>query len=878
MFSSAEKKTGDRSSLIAMGVPAEELERAEVDPKRLPKLKTLIERLEKYTPPFKAQDLSRHGIRALTGNVDKLPPLDPKTEFSKQIVCYLALSGNTVALDRLKETIELIYINNVKPNADGTPSTVDKHSIDDKQRNLAHYAILSGDVAMIQYIAQTFPELITKTDIRGNSIAHYATDTVVNQEIINFLLAQPADVFQKIWQKNGRQAMPKIDPLTAQLETAEQHLRENQETDADVNLLMAYRASGIARIAAESGNNNRVQWLADKHPTLLQKPDEKGQNIFHHACISGNTALINDLLKNHPMLVKQLWIPDKQGSMPDQLSPEDNKFKFDTLLQQSLQKARENIRENNATMADVDLLISFNNSEIDSGGQTIAHYAAKTAQKSIIKHLLKEAPALMRQLWIRDKRGRLPHDCTPEKNKQKRRAILNKFLDKATQKITNDGELTTSDMALLFAFKTEWGELQAQKKDAPTRLRQLQFETLTREKLVQALLLARSSKNSRLLSRLEEFVKKLSESSLSPEQEKCLKVILNDHKKNRLGYRDQETKLLVEELESKLAKNIQNDILPIPNQYNFAEHLKNFMKLTEPLKLSIWQKDDLKKTIFPGLQEFINQETQNTIVQLIEKYKDKTDTLYYLSANMPLHIKNFAIFKTNADKLKAMQGVLTAFFTAVQDASELGVLDKFCADLCGIGCFEKRTEKAYKSLYELKQPTHSLQDLTDRYLEDEYVPYASHMGTADYDYIQPAADFIMKRHGGQKCEIGPFAPNGRIERSGIEAYLKGEPHTYKLPGTPHKYKPILDEIDAHILKLQRDKEKIRHYFSRNLKQTKIDVLKELHEEILEENTPAPAAATRLKQRYTKASSGFFSTKTKDILDKVEKGIPNQPKS
>ena len=194
-------------------------------------------------------------------------------------------------------------------------------------------------------------------------------------------------------------------------------------------------------------------------------------------------------------------------------------------------------------------------------------------------------------------------------------------------------------------------------------------------------------------------------------------------------------------------------------------------------------------------------------------------------------------------------------------------------------CFEGRTASAYEWLRTSNTEVMPFAELINEYITTEYEPYAAVMSdpAINSNVIERATDFILTRHAGTKCQPHhDYAPRGVISRAGIEQYLEAV-FKYTHQALPVARTKILTQIDELVDTLQRESTYIINYPYKQIKQTKIAVLSELKREISENNIQPFDAAVKLKRLFPEASSMFFSSRTKTLLDALEEDHKLTPK-
>ncbi|XP_059474383.1 uncharacterized protein LOC132196030 [Neocloeon triangulifer] len=217
---------------------------------------------------------------------------------------------------------------------------VDLNAVDDKGWNAAHCAAVNKrnkeGGKILQYLHKEKPELIKQKTILGETMLHIACKNRLNEETIEWLMAQgldPSDVNRKGWNalhfaasggKIGKiefihgKFPGLMESLTNDAENA-MHLMaasysekdELKELHALCGKLVKQKTKTnktVLHYAAQSGwcSEEKCEWLVEEIGLEIESEDNDGWKFVHFAASEGKIGVIKFILKKCPHLIESL--------------------------------------------------------------------------------------------------------------------------------------------------------------------------------------------------------------------------------------------------------------------------------------------------------------------------------------------------------------------------------------------------------------------------------------------------------------------------------------------------------------------------------------------------------------------------------------------
>lgn len=155
--------------------------------------------------------------------------------------------------------------------------------------------------------------------------------------------------------------------------------------------------------------------------------DTEGNNIAHYAVSARKCEVLVYLYKNAPEKIKTLWVRNKKGQLPGDLTSDQNQII--ELRNHVVKIAKTALILGNATIEDIQLLLELDPFSKDDHGHTLAHLAVMGGNVEIVRYLFENHPQLAKQIWIPDYSNKLPERYAPFKMKEKPQAVLSSRWD-----------------------------------------------------------------------------------------------------------------------------------------------------------------------------------------------------------------------------------------------------------------------------------------------------------------------------------------------------------------------------------------------------------------------------------------------------------------
>ena len=748
--------------------------------------------------------------------------------------------------------------------------------LDIQGRSVAHYAAMQGNTDILDWICTNTPHLLPMKDTKGLSIAHLAM-MAIHLHVLDWILEHKPDLLNDTsdTSENIAHYAAKI-----QSELPLAWILKNLPAALD----KTYRNHNCAHFAARSGNLAGLQWILKNKSYLISRRGYNRLTIAHYAALSKDPAVLQWILDNKPNLLNK-----KDNS--------DSTFVYYFSMALDWATIEWTIAHK------LDLLIAP-----DTDGQNVLHYAARYNRGDIVQALLRTYPELTKKLWVIDKRGKdSPHAIAHREMAPKPNQIRDTSLLEASTRIINH-TAQPNDMRLLLAFREEWEEMLAKSDQFdqaiinnigqfPARLQEIikrQISLLclklfsfaegiiTRSQLNElcqivkqstpfSSLLSFSPPESPLITQLVILCSKIDNEALSTRQIHCLQLIMDDYQQGLLGARNSLNHLIVGKLLSSTTLSQLRPTVEVTaggsiSTGQFPALLQTLKSQIASLPLTADVKRIMQTVIVPGIETLLVEE-DNIIAHIKNHYGD----LYMLNDNLPLHTDNAPIDNPEAYR-ETLHQLLSNFFGAAQLAHSKGHLGGFFGKMSQGFCLEGRVDAAFTWVTTLSGIL-SFSESIDKFINNEYLPYTQVMlGITEQDasFIEPACDFIMKRHLNLPCLPDmTYAPEGEIKNEGVEKYLKD------ILAYENEYPT--SAINQVILSLEKERDGYAKFFNFNveLKQIKINALCELKNK-LSSGLSKIDAVREIKQNYPLALHGVFS-RTKALLNRLEsESIVNMP--
>ena len=219
------------------------------------------------------------------------------------------------------------------------------------ETTLARIAIEAENVAVLDALIEQAPQLLEPEEEYEEEDEYGTIDTVIKKrkktildyaletnkpEVINYLLQKvPGLVYPWFNAENRSKEDRKLLNKTRKnaISKAKYRLMRGEANEADVDLLIAFD---------------------------VRKKNDVGQTIAHLAAIGGNANLFERLLINAPILMKQLWVADRNGYTPQDLGAKKMKPDPISILKQLLNDVTVKMRDGQPlTSKDVELVFAF---------------------------------------------------------------------------------------------------------------------------------------------------------------------------------------------------------------------------------------------------------------------------------------------------------------------------------------------------------------------------------------------------------------------------------------------------------------------------------------------------------------------------------------
>ncbi len=720
----------------------------------------------------------------------------------KTPIHYLALAGNLDALLFIQEKhAELLEV------------------IDNAGRSIAHWAAWSGHTDILDWIDSNHTNLLIKKDQNDSNIAHYAALSGRPQSL-NWIEKRKPDLLTEKTNYdfsivNFAVESQSIDALNWLNDWTSRTNHRELMTEKNRNL-------NHAHLAALTGNADVLNWLHVNYPHLFEEIYRNDRNIAHLAAWSGRRNTLDWILRNG--FTDLLNKKDSEGNSITHLAILENHIDILEWINTHCRELLLTTGELGQTIAHD--AIMFGGIEVlrwvienlpellkqeDLRGRNIAHYACKIGKEDLFNCLLEEHPQLLKTLWVYDDNDETLQDMAHRNMLIKPNQLRNIALLAATNRII-ENQPKPKDSTLLLAFHKEWQELIwkqegydphdliASESHLPRDLRgdmrilrplielknfSFNDNIITKEALQELLRLTLNTLPRRhaaffkdnkpaLIQQLQVFVEKLTVEALSDKQILCLQRIIKDYEQGKLlSIKTPGTDLLVkklltsntlDQLYSKIESNLELDICV----ENFSNYYNTFAERVAMLPLNNDCANAMRDIFLPAIETLIRDEED--IVQHVTLHKTK---IYYINGNMPIHTTHVSADDVDGYR-QTLRQLLINFFAAIEIVHVKGRLNEFCRRVCIGNCLEGRLRDTFEWVASLSDIS-SFEDLMDRYIHQEYVPYIEVMFDISIDsleYDPVVCEFIMARHQYEPCFIHPiYAPEGKITGAGVTQYL-----------------------------------------------------------------------------------------------------------
>ncbi|MDF1683463.1 MAG: hypothetical protein P1U36_02285 [Legionellaceae bacterium] len=379
-----------------------------------------------------------------------------------------------------------------------------------------------------------------------------------------------------------------------------------------------------------------------------------------------------------------------------------------------------------------------------------------------------------------------------------------------------------------------------------------------------------------LTAKLILFVVKINDDTVLDDKEVfCLQRIIEDYQVGLLGEHHFVDNIVVNQL---LGSTTLSQLNPKPkisegstiNPQNFLSHHAQLAQRIASLPLNEENREHINLIILPGILSIIRDEQV-----IVDHVTANYGRLYYLNDKLPLHTDHSSSADPEEYRL-ILRNLLVSVFSSAEIAHQKGRLNQFCEKICIGYCFEGRVRDLFKWASCLSDIV-SVDAVMEKYLYKEYLPYAEIMGehadgvVADVMHTDPIVSFILVRHCNANCLHHPiYAPNGEITIAGVKKYL------FDMFGLVSQrdqelYQWAIEQSNSLIRTLQEKSSSFLNYPRITIIQIKINALNALKTS-LETTIESPdivTAACNIKQEHPLALSGFWSSKTKTLLDRLE---------
>ena len=303
---------------------------------------------------------------------------------------------------------------------------------------LLHYACIKGKLKLVQYLFDTFPDIVTIKEKTGKS-PFLLTGFSGSVELVKYFVSRGCDVHDK---DNEGDTVLHIACNNSKLELV-QYL-----VDGDPDMLAIRDETGKSPflLTGFSGSVEIVKYLISRGCDAYDK-DNDGDTVLHIACSRGKLELVQYLVENYPDM---LYISDKTGQSPFLLTGfsgsvelvkyliskgcdvYDKTISGRTVLYHACQEGKielvQCLVENDPDMLTISdktgqspfLLTGFSGSvelvkyliskgcdvyEKDNKEETVLHHACQEGKLELVQYLVDDYPDM---LTMRDKEGQSP--------------------------------------------------------------------------------------------------------------------------------------------------------------------------------------------------------------------------------------------------------------------------------------------------------------------------------------------------------------------------------------------------------------------------------------------------------------------------------------
>jgi len=656
------------------------------------------------------------------------------------------------------------------------------------QLSIVHLAARAGHIDVLTWFKANNPELLREKDVDGCTIAHVAMNSA-NFDMLDWIQENNIELMSEI--NLDDHTIAELSIILEDMNRLTWVQRNNPELMKRTNRNFS---ENIAHLASQRGNIKILAEIQKYYPELLVKKSRPGYTIAYFAACSGHLEGLIWINENNPALLTE---KTNKGITIAHVAARLKTNEAITWIQKNYP----------------DLLM-----ETDEDGRTIVHFAAGSGRENIINYLLQEHPALLKKLWVRDENGDTPHEVQYHMATKP-----NQLRDNALLAATNrhiEGQPKPNDTELLLAFQDEWRDILLKRagynlqdlvnsvsrfplelqRDITTlesmfALMAFSFEEkgITQDNLQALLRLTFSvipahrpvffrDRRPLLIQQLQLFIGKLGQEALTDKQIFCLQLIVQDYEQGLLGNSTLALDLLVKKLvTSPTLANLRPKVdINVGMDIRVETFPAYFQTLVERVSITPLNDDEtttMREIILPGIETIIRDE--EAIVQHVTTHKAE---IYYLNGNLPIHTDHAPTADANAYR-QTLRHLLTNFFGAVEIAHSKARLKEFCEKISNGNCLEGRVRYAFEWAATLTEIV-SFDDLMNRYIHQEYVPYTEvmfDMSVEDIPYDSTICDFIIARHEGMPCLPNPiYAPTDEVTQSGVRKYLT-EVLGYTLP-------------------------------------------------------------------------------------------------
>ena len=251
----------------------------------------------------------------------------------------------------------------------------DVYDKDSSGRTVLHHACQEGKLELVQYLVDTYPDMLTIIEKKGQSpflLAGFSGSV----ELVTYLISRGCDVYDK--NSDGRTVLHKAC-CEGKLELA-QFLVDNYPdmlTIRDKTGQSPFLHTGF------SGSVELMEYLISRGCDVYDK-DSSGRTVLHNACGEGKLELVQYLVDNYS----------------DMLTVRDKKSQSLFLVTRFL-----------CYVEQVQFFISLECDvyDKDSHGWALLHYACYKGKLELVQYLVDNFPDMM---TVRDKTGQSPYLLT----------------------------------------------------------------------------------------------------------------------------------------------------------------------------------------------------------------------------------------------------------------------------------------------------------------------------------------------------------------------------------------------------------------------------------------------------------------------------------